>query len=190
MTKLILVRHGEPDYSFLNQANMGNSKPEWAFLSEQGVEQSKLAASDPNLLDADILLSSPYAKTLQTAAIISDEIKLPVQGEVGLHDWVSNKTYASYRAMTKDYKKAMYEFVNKKNYENQEYESLQNVQLRVLQVLRQYLLYQKVIAVTHGGVIFSLTQEKIPYGGAIELEYEEDPKNKGKILIKQKEDLY
>lgn len=184
MTKLVLVRHGEPDYSFLNQKELANTKPEWAFLSEKGIEQAIEAANDPKLWDGDILLSSPLANSLQTASIIAERNNLSVRGEIGLHEWLSRKNYLNSRSYAKDYKKAVYEFLAQKNSNNSEYESLEHVRLRALQVLKNYLLYEKVIAVTHSGVIFSLVQEKVPYGGIVELSYEEDPKFQNKILLK------
>lgn len=188
MTKLVLVRHGEPDYSFLNQKNMTSAKQEWAFLSDRGIEQAIEVANDPKLWDGDIILSSPYTSALQTASIIAERNELKVQGEVGLHEWVSQKNYANFRAYARDYKKAMYEFSSQANVKNRGYESLEQVRLRTLQVLRNYLLYEKIIAVIHAGVIYSLTQEKVPFGGVIELSLNEDLNHKNKVLVKSIEE--
>lgn len=189
MTKFILVRNGVADYSYLNQNNMMFAKKEWAFLSEEGIEQSRLAAITPDIKDADIIISSPYPKALQTASIISEINGIPIEGEIGLHDWVSNKLYVNARSFAKDYRKVMDDFMKNRNTTGENYEALQTVQKRALLTLRNYLIYDKVIAVTHGAVIFALTKEKVSHGGTVEVEYEEDMIKKEKVLLKVNEKI-
>ena len=49
-------------------------------------------AKDARLLDADLIICSPYTRALQTAAIISREIDKEIVVEPELHEWIVDKT--------------------------------------------------------------------------------------------------
>ena len=67
------IRHGETDYSDRNTKIYKGFGVNLSPLSENGIQQIKETAKDLRLTDADIILSSPYTRALQTAAILSKE---------------------------------------------------------------------------------------------------------------------
>ena len=179
MTRFILIRHGKPDYSKIEQKGFMGHGCDLAFLSKEGIVQAKNVSNNKLLEGADILISSPYTRCMQTASIISNKINLPIIGELDLHEWLPDLTYTykDSKTVKDNYHKAINDYINNQITSN-EYESIYSVQIRVLKTLKKYLEYQKVIVVTHGGVMYSLTNNHYPHCGIEEIKYD------GKILIK------
>lgn len=71
MATLYLVRHGQPDYSGLQERGMFGFGRDLAPLSPLGIQQAEKSAKDPRLKQAERIVSSPYTRALQTAQIIS-----------------------------------------------------------------------------------------------------------------------
>ena len=59
---LLLVRHGEPDYSDVDKRGYAGHGRDLAKLTEKGVQQAEQAAGDKRLPGADLILSSPYTE--------------------------------------------------------------------------------------------------------------------------------
>jgi broad specificity phosphatase PhoE len=78
MTKLVLIRHGEPDYSYVTERGFKGHGRDLGQLTASGIEQAKLAAKDSRLDGAELIVASPYTRALQTAAIISKERNLDI----------------------------------------------------------------------------------------------------------------
>lgn len=70
--KYFLVRHGETNANITKKIDTINSKSEP--LNEIGVEQSKKAGEELKNKNIEIIISSPYLRTRQTAEIIADVI--------------------------------------------------------------------------------------------------------------------
>ena len=87
------VRHGQTDYSERNAKIYQGFGVNLAPLTEEGVRQIEETARDPRLKGADLILSSPYTRALQTAAILSKALMAPIAVETGLHEWLANKHY-------------------------------------------------------------------------------------------------
>jgi broad specificity phosphatase PhoE len=68
------VRHGESD----SNAD-GIARGQAAMLSEKGKEQARIVAKRIHKIGVDALVSSPYARTLDTAKAIAQEIGLPIE---------------------------------------------------------------------------------------------------------------
>ena len=179
MTKFILIRHGKPDYKILDNTVLKGHGYDLAFLSQEGIDQAKKASENYLLKNAEILISSPYTRCMQTSSIISNQIKLPIIGEVNLHEWLPdlNYNYQSKDLFLYNFDRAINDYLNNQ-ITSLEYESINRVRIRVLNVLKKYLEYQKVIVVTHGGVMFSLTNKFYSYCQIEEINYD------GKILKK------
>ncbi|TNF07569.1 MAG: histidine phosphatase family protein [Bacillota bacterium] len=156
-TKFILIRHGEPRYDEVKERGYVGMGFELGKLTERGELQAAERAKDPSLHDADIIISSPYTRALQTAAIISriTGIKLTVEND--LHEWMPDTTF-QFENDVKDIYEAYFN-ANGKQSEDQKYrfESYDHVKKRVHAVLEKYKHYHKVIVVCHGIVISAVT---------------------------------
>ena len=88
MTKFILIRHGEPRYDQVLRKESYSLGYDFGKLTINGIEQAKKVATDPRLTDADIIVSSPFTRALQTAANIAAIKNLEVLVENDLHEWI------------------------------------------------------------------------------------------------------
>lgn len=165
MTKFIFIRHGRPDYTTLINKNFKGHGIDLAFLSPEGIEQAKTVAKDEILKGAELLLSSPYTRCMHTASIISNELNLPIIGEVDLHEWLPDLSF-DYNYNDKkelvniNFHKALEEYENPIENKEYDFEVMKDVKKRVLNVLKKYLNYNKVIVVAHEGVMHSLSRQR------------------------------
>lgn len=90
---LLLVRHGEPDYSDIDERGYIGHGRDLAKLTEKGVRQAERAAEDTRLQGAELILSSPYTRALQTASIISRITQIPLTVETDLHEWMPDLSF-------------------------------------------------------------------------------------------------
>lgn len=74
--RIVLIRHGEPDKSYVDEKGFIGQGRDLAPLSDLGIEQAKEASNHSLLQGGQIILSSPYTRALQTASIISKTIGL------------------------------------------------------------------------------------------------------------------
>lgn len=167
--KIYFVRHGKTNYSQRNKKIYQGFGVNLSPLSELGIEQIKATAKDQRLQGADIILSSPYTRALQTAAILSKELKVDIAVETDLHEWMANKNYiydnditAEKSYMEYELCKGKYPFGIDKRWEDNE-----AIRKRVLPVLEKYKNYDKVIAACHGMMIKAVTGKKHPDNGEI-----------------------
>lgn len=165
-TTFILVRHGEPRYDEIKVDDNYGIAWDFGRLTDDGVKQAIDRAKDPRFIDADLIISSPYTRALETAAIIAGKIGLHVRVENDLHEWSPDLTF-NYRfgpEKEAEMKQVMNEFFKgdgeRPEHSTFRYESLSEVRERVLKVLNRYLSYDKVIVACHGLVMNSLTTFK------------------------------
>ncbi|MCM1040459.1 MAG: phosphoglycerate mutase family protein [Ruminococcus sp.] len=163
------VRHGETDYTERNSKIYQGFGVNLAGLSETGIRQIQNTAKDERLQDADIILSSPYTRAVQTAAILSREIHAPIVVETNLHEWLANKNYVYEDDETAEQAYADYQFYRGDYPENEEpvWEDARSMQERILNVLKKYLGYNKVIVAGHGMMIQAVTGREHPECGGI-----------------------
>ena len=62
-------------------------------LSFEGVKEIENTSKDKRLFEASIILSSPYTRAVQTAAILSKKLQIEIFIETDLHEWMANKNY-------------------------------------------------------------------------------------------------
>ena len=167
MTKFILVRHGEPTYDEIVKLGFKGTGLTLAPLAQKGINNAKNIAANPIFEGSDILISSPYTRTMQTASIIAAKHNLDINVEPLLHEWIpdlSNK-YNTEKEFLKLIRIAKQDWELKKQNHNYicsfKTESLDHVQDRAINVLSKYLDYNKVIVVSHGLLISTLFKEKI-----------------------------
>lgn len=179
MTKLILVRHGEPDYSFVTERGFKGHGRDLGQLTAAGIEQARKVAKDSRLDGADLIVASPYTRALQTAAIISKERNLDISIELDMHEWLPDLTFnfaSDNEAIAAGREciscKGTYEDDDKKNWEK-----LSVVADRAFKSMKKYLNYNKIIVVTHGVVMRQFKfNSHIPYCGIVEVDFHEEYK--------------
>ncbi len=170
------VKHGKTDYSRRNTKIYQGFGVNLSPMSQLGVEQIKKSAQDERLKGADIILSSPYTRALQTAAILSKELNVDIVVETDLHEWLANKNYiydvdeiaeTSYREYEENH--GVYPSGTEKVWEDAD-----TIRKRVFKVLEKYAHYNKVIIACHGMMIQATSGGYLPKNGEIvEFDYEE-----------------
>ncbi len=78
MTKFLFVRHGEPEYASVGDWNNVPMGIHFSGLSESGRKQIKNTCCELAKYKVDIIVSSPYTRTLQSAAIMAKELNADV----------------------------------------------------------------------------------------------------------------
>ena len=177
MTKIILIRHGEPDYSFVTERKFKGHGRDLSQLTPMGIEQAKTVAKDKRLEGASLIVSSPYTRALQTAAIISKERALDISIEVDIHEWLPDLAfnYASdevVKVASKECTRFKGEYTDD---DTRNWERLSVVANRAFKGLEKYLSYNKIIVVTHAIVMRQFKYHTdIPYCGIIEVDFHKD----------------
>lgn len=167
MTKFILVRHGEPTYDEVGKLGFKGHGIALAPLTSEGIKEVEKTSENEIFENSDILISSPYTRTMQTASIIANKYNLRVNVEVLLHEWIPDLThnYNTVEEFTNNIRIAKNEWqerlVNPNYILSDKVESLENVRKRALSVLERYCNYNKVIVVSHGLLISMLFNEKV-----------------------------
>lgn len=159
MAILYLVRHGEADYSEMLEKGFYGFGRSFAPLSEKGISQAEVAAGDERLKSAELIVSSPYTRALQTAAIISRETGLKICVEVDLHEWEPDKTNR-YTTSEEAFMLTREFNLHKGVYpegQQMKWETLEEVRKRMRKVADKYANYNKVIFVGHGMAFRTLT---------------------------------
>ena len=145
--KIIFIRHGEPDYSLLEEAGYTGFGLDLAPLSADGRRMAIEAAAHPLLEQAEILISSSVTRALETASYLIRDRQLPLFVEPLLHEW------QVYESGTEKFEQARKLF-----FENNgcllagspvRYETAEQMKARFLRTLGKYRDYQTVVVVAH-----------------------------------------
>ena len=91
--KIVFIRHGECDKSGADERGFIGLGRDLAPLTARGIEQAQAAAESPLLSGCQLILSSPYTRALQTAAIIAGRTGLELRVELDLHELIPDKTF-------------------------------------------------------------------------------------------------
>ncbi|MFC4076257.1 histidine phosphatase family protein [Salinithrix halophila] len=159
MTRFYLVRHGEPYWALTEERKLVGVQRDLVPLSEKGEREAELAARDPRFAEVELILTSPYTRAIQTAAIISRRRDLPITVEYDLHEWVPDRSlsYDSFEKL-KELRDDFYRHQGSyPNGEERPWETMENVTQRAQSVIDRYRIHSKVIIVCHGMVIRALT---------------------------------
>ncbi len=152
MTSFLLMRHGQPDFSGLNEKWNARGWPaDLAPLAASGEEQvlkqlDRIASFAP-----EIVVASPVTRALHTALLVLPRVDVPCKVEFDLHDWVPD--LALQRISLEELQKRAAEFDQLHGEwppgETRPWETNSAMRKRVLGVLNRYLGYQRVLAVYH-----------------------------------------
>lgn len=177
--KIVFIRHGEPDSSGVDSRGFIGQGRDFAPLTPAGIEQAAQAAAHHLLTGSQLIVSSPYTRALQTAAIISRHTGLDIQVELDLHEFIPDKTFqmkgeAESKELHHDFMHCCGEYPDG---ESRKWETIGEIIRRTQPVLNKYvdLGYEKIIVVAHGGVIRRYTGVGlIAHGEVCEVEYTKD----------------
>ncbi len=163
------VRHGQTDYSERGTKVFQGFGVNLAPLSAVGVRQIEETAKDERLRGASLILSSPYTRAVQTAAILSKALQADIVIETDLHEWKADKTYRwpgeeAAEAAHQEYQACGGRYPDG---EERPWETAAEVRERVLAVLRRYASYGDVVIACHGMMIEATTQGHHPENGEI-----------------------
>lgn len=179
--KLVMIRHGEPTYENVRELGLVSYLGE---LTPLGVSQAEEVSKDERLNGADIIISSPFTRALQTAAIISRNTKIPIIVEPAIHEIILDTKHEF--TTDEEYTKESYkEFALKNGVRDSNtiyrWEELLHIANRAYPALKKYLNYNKVIVVAHAALIrtFGYKPQEFPYCEIFEREFDENSQFEG-----------
>ncbi len=175
--KLFLIRHGQPDYTEVTQRHFVGHGRDLAKLSPKGIQQAEAVSRDSRLLAADLILSSPYTRALQTAAIISRNTNLPIEVETDLIEWMPDLTFSydgpeHFAEIEAELQRCRGQWNDSCKYH---WESYSNLGRRAFDVVRKYLDHKAVVVVAHGMLIRQFVHmDEVPSCQVFEHEFTAD----------------
>ena len=171
--KIYMIRHGVPNYSYIDEHNFIGHGNDLAPLDENYIKDVVLTSKDCRLKNAELIVSSPYTRALQTAAIISKENNLNIVVEPDLREWEPDLTY-QYKGI--DMREIFKDYIScngiKPSDRDVTWESKEELQKRVFSVINKYKKNNKcVIFVFHQTAMQSvLGNKKIEPAEIVEFE--------------------
>ena len=169
MTTFHLIRHGEPDWNMTITRHLHPCRHDFVPLTRRGILEAEEVSRDSTIRNASLILSSPYTRALQTAAIISRNTDIPIIVEYDLHERLPD------RGFTVDSAKELHRLCG--DWETCKgdpavspdplWEPVDSIRTRVLGVLSGYLAHREVIVVFHELAIRSVigVEERVPHCG-------------------------
>ncbi len=156
--EIVFVRHGVPDYSLSDERNMSQLEKDYAPLDRAYLDDIHAVAAELQHENAEIIISSPYTRALQTAEIINRKLGLDLYVEHDLREWRADLLGGFVELSERDRRWGEYRSLLKSQIEptGDLYESWCTVKSRAENVLKRYSGYSKVIVVSHFNVFESL----------------------------------
>lgn len=186
---LILIRHGKPDYTDVDNFHYVGHGRDLAKFSREGIQQVEAAAHEKCLEGAQLIISSPYTRALQTAGIISRITQIPFTVETALHEWMPDLSFTySGPGNMPDILKEMEKWEGEWNPAcDYHWESLSMVGQRAFAAVKKYMEYRKIIIVAYETVLQRFVKrDVIPCCTAIEMEFDSDTRWLGYYPIKNR----
>ena len=152
--EIIFVRHGIPDYSLCDERKMTQLEKDYAPLNRDGISEICAAAEELRNENAEIIISSPYTRALQTAEILNRSLGLELFVEHDLREWRADLSGGYIELSERDRRWQEHRETLKHNIhpQNVPYESWTELKARAENVLRKYNEYSRVIIVSHFNV--------------------------------------
>jgi broad specificity phosphatase PhoE len=156
-----LMRHADTDWTLVNERHLVGAANDLAPLTDLGVKQVEAAVAQVRPLGIRLILTSPMTRALQTAALLSRALDVPLAVEFDLHEWVPDLTFSwttpeEVLALLENMRRHGGEWPCRES--RPAWEPMSAVRQRSLGVLTRYATATYPIGVvTHGGVIESLT---------------------------------
>ena len=175
MAIFYFIRHGQIDHSLENEKIYQGRGFDLLPLSELGRQQIKAATQNNRLKEAELILSSPFGRTLHSAAILSKELGLDIQVETDLHEWsadAANRSYLPQEEAERRYQELTDNHGHHPDGQTPAWESSEQMKARVFTVLEKYKDHRCVIVACHGTLMQYILDIPHPENGQIvKLEY-------------------
>ena len=175
MAVFYFIRHGKIDFSQANKKIYQGRGFDLLPLSELGRQQIQAAARDDRLEGAELILSSPFGRTLHSAAILSKELGLDIRVETDLHEWRADSVDFAWlpdEEAERRYQELTDNHGHHPDGQTPAWESAEQMKARVFAVLDQYKDHHCVIVVCHGTLMQYVLNVPHPENGQIvKLEY-------------------
>lgn len=170
MTKFYFVRHGQMDFSMAEKKFYKGFSYNMITLSEKGMEQLYETAKNEKLKDAELIITSPFGRTMHSAAILSKELNLDLRVETDLHEWLADRI--TYEFLPDEEASIAYKALNDnagRHPEGQDcaWESAEQMKERVMNVLQKYTDCNAVIVVCHGTLMQYVLEIEHPKNGQV-----------------------
>jgi broad specificity phosphatase PhoE len=169
VTDFYLVRHGQPDWRWTEGEHLTGWLRDFTPLTAFGHAQASVSARDERLKSAELVLSSPYTRALQTGAIISRILQVPLEVEFDLREWMPD--VRGQIQTLEDVFTAARDFEVCDGFHPSEFarhwEPREALRSRMLGVLHRYRHFERVIVTTHEMAIWAVTGQRDVANGEI-----------------------
>ncbi|KRO00491.1 histidine phosphatase family protein [Companilactobacillus kimchiensis] len=174
--KVYLIRHSQPDFTQVDKAGYVGYGRDLTRLTTKGIQIADKVAQSPIFDKMQLLLVSPYTRTMETAMEFVKYNDVPTQVELLLHEWRPDKTGRKLEGY-QQVKSAYNDYVHGTHNSGFDYETPQDIINRVESVLDKYKnKYSCIGCVTHGQVIRQMVglnlKTQIPYCGIYQIDYD------------------
>jgi broad specificity phosphatase PhoE len=163
MMEVLLVRHGQPDYSLVESSSPKYSghRFDLIHLSNDGESQVHALVPELRAFEPELIVSSPYPRCLHTAAILSRALDLDLRVHPDLHEWLPVRDGGDpvSAEIVREAEQAYWRNRTERSLQHDaSWETDEDIRMRVAPVLDSYKRsFQKVLVVTHEVVIRALT---------------------------------
>ena len=159
--RYLIMRHGQHDNDICTSLGFVGQGLELAPLTAEGERQAEGAAHSALLDACPLIVSSPYTRCMQTAAVISRLRGIPMTVELDLHEWIPDLTGQNrkedYAALDGDYERCRGAYPDG---ESRRWESLAAVESRLRRVFDRYSGVDGTLLVMHSMLMHQIK----PYG--------------------------
>ena len=173
--KIVFMRHSEPQYPDFEKVGLIGFGRDLAALTPRGIALAREAAKSPMLDGAELIVSSPLTRALQTAGIIASYTGLLIEVEFGLierrADLSQKLNYAELGPLYDEYEASRGIWPEN---ERRNWESIEMQHERLKAALDKYLRHSKIIVVSHGELGRRLRPGRLDFCGIFEMEYTSD----------------
>lgn len=149
MTTICLIRHGETEWNKLGRIQGTTDVP----LNDRGISQAQACAAHLRAEDWDVIVTSPLKRARHTAAIINENLGLPLVEMAEFQE----KHFGKAEGLTAQERYGRYP---DKNYPDQE--QLDEFRSRLVSGLTQLNKQygeKRVLVIAHGGVIHTILEQ-------------------------------
>ena len=171
MTRFYFIRHGQMDNSMAGKKFYKGFSYNMMTLSEKGIKQIVECSKSEKLKNAELIITSPFGRTMHSAAILSKELNIDMKVENDLHEWLADGI--TYEFLSDEEASRAYQCLNENashhpNGENCKWEYAEQMKKRVMDVLKKYVEYDSVIVVCHGTLMQYVLEIEPPENGQIQ----------------------